>query len=313
MILQLVLAFGGSLRHRSSTSILQVSLWLSYISADAVAVYALGTMARESIISGLFGIWAPLLLLHLGGPDTVTAYSTVDNELWERHLLNMVYQVSVAIYVIYLSELKSDLFVAAILLLFVGGFKYAERTVALKWASFSQILKSVHQHTTPEQLPPQNYVVMVLNGREITIDNVREQKTGNGEATEPFTEVTRRPDNYILCLAHALFKMNMRRYVGMAVSGDTREVREFFFDEDRCHLSTHEIFEVIEIELKFMYDTLFCKSRSTAFSKWGTIMRIVNISIGSWWGSYLSCAVPGTRERVVRRSQNAKDGVLHCI
>ncbi|KAH9310789.1 hypothetical protein KI387_025824, partial [Taxus chinensis] len=68
------------------------------LSEDAVAVYALGTMTRESIHTRIFGVWAPLLLLHLGGPDTVTAYSTVDNELWKRHLLNMVYQVSVAIY-----------------------------------------------------------------------------------------------------------------------------------------------------------------------------------------------------------------------
>ncbi|GFZ17719.1 transmembrane protein, putative [Actinidia rufa] len=36
--------------------------------------------------------WAPFLLLHLGGPDTITAYSLEDNELWLRHLLGLVVQ-----------------------------------------------------------------------------------------------------------------------------------------------------------------------------------------------------------------------------
>lgn len=31
--------------------------------------------------------WAPILLLHLGGTDTITAYSLEDNELRRRHLL----------------------------------------------------------------------------------------------------------------------------------------------------------------------------------------------------------------------------------
>lgn len=43
--------------------------------------------------------WAPFLLVHLGGPDTITAYSLEGNELWLRHLLNLVVQVGVAFYV----------------------------------------------------------------------------------------------------------------------------------------------------------------------------------------------------------------------
>ncbi|KAK1580984.1 hypothetical protein Q3G72_001899 [Acer saccharum] len=37
--------------------------------------------------SDLLAFWPPFLLLHLGGPDTITAFALEDNELWLRHLL----------------------------------------------------------------------------------------------------------------------------------------------------------------------------------------------------------------------------------
>ena len=39
-------------------------------------------------------MWAPILLLHLGGNDGITAYNIEDNELWSRHLLTAVSQVN---------------------------------------------------------------------------------------------------------------------------------------------------------------------------------------------------------------------------
>ena len=35
--------------------------------------------------SELTAFWAPFLLLHLGGPDSITAYALEDNELWLWH------------------------------------------------------------------------------------------------------------------------------------------------------------------------------------------------------------------------------------
>ena len=40
--------------------------------------------------------WAPFLLLHLGGLDSITAYSLQDSELGRRHLLGLVIQVGAA-------------------------------------------------------------------------------------------------------------------------------------------------------------------------------------------------------------------------
>ncbi|XP_031276700.1 uncharacterized protein LOC116135135 [Pistacia vera] len=72
------------------------------MSADWVATVALGILAKNS---GDFknsysksnhllqAFWAPFLLLHLGGPDTTTAYSLEDNYLWLRHFLGMLVQI----------------------------------------------------------------------------------------------------------------------------------------------------------------------------------------------------------------------------
>ncbi|GLJ13999.1 hypothetical protein SUGI_0223820 [Cryptomeria japonica] len=141
MTLQLVLVILGAHRYHCSSGIFRVVVWGAYIAADAVAISALGNMMR-STGSGIHGIWAPVLLLHLGGPDAITAYSTADNELWLRHGFNMVYQVSVAIYVIYSSVLEGHALASAILLLLAGTTKYGERTLALWSASYSQIVKS---------------------------------------------------------------------------------------------------------------------------------------------------------------------------
>jgi hypothetical protein len=49
-------------------------------------------------------MWAPILLLHLGGHDGITAYSIEDNELWNRHLLTAVSQVNDNIYTFFVPK-----------------------------------------------------------------------------------------------------------------------------------------------------------------------------------------------------------------
>ncbi|KAK1578056.1 hypothetical protein Q3G72_027163 [Acer saccharum] len=76
----------------------------------------------------LTAFWAPFLLLHLGGPDTITAYALEDNELWLRHFLGLIVQTGMAIYVF---------------LMFVAGLiKYGERTWVLRKASIETIRES---------------------------------------------------------------------------------------------------------------------------------------------------------------------------
>ncbi|KAG5563915.1 hypothetical protein RHGRI_000184 [Rhododendron griersonianum] len=118
--------------------------------ADWVATVALGKLSdvqgdREKS-NLLWAIWAPLLLLHLGGPDTITAYSLEDNQLWMRHLLGLVVQLFVAIYVILMSWKNSWFSFMSLPALVAGVIKYLERTSVLKWVSDDKYLNRIPVH-----------------------------------------------------------------------------------------------------------------------------------------------------------------------
>uniref|UniRef100_A0ACD5XJH5 Uncharacterized protein n=1 Tax=Avena sativa TaxID=4498 RepID=A0ACD5XJH5_AVESA len=145
--LQLFLFFAGSLRRCSYSGFLRVCNWIAYLGADFVAVYALGYLSRHNEDDETRGteplaafFWAPFLLIHLGGQDTISALSMEDNNLWLRHLLNLVVQVILALYVFWKSigRLKNAELLASGVLVFVAGIiKYVERIWCLKRGSLA--------------------------------------------------------------------------------------------------------------------------------------------------------------------------------
>jgi hypothetical protein len=77
-------------------------IWLAYLGGDALAIYALATLFNRNKkdqhqpVHGnrdLEVLWAPILLMHLGGQMNISAYNIEDNELWRRHILTAVAQV----------------------------------------------------------------------------------------------------------------------------------------------------------------------------------------------------------------------------
>ncbi|XP_039771415.1 uncharacterized protein LOC120639616 [Panicum virgatum] len=136
--LQVFLFLFAGMRRRSSSRVLSIVLWLAYLSADSVAIFVLGHLAVRAGEPGhqLMSFWAPFVLIHLGGQDTITAFSRQDNELWLRHLLNLVTQVVVAGYVVAKASWPDSRLRVAMVLMFLSGcFKYAERTLCLYSAS----------------------------------------------------------------------------------------------------------------------------------------------------------------------------------
>jgi hypothetical protein len=152
LLLQTILIIFGSRRKTIARSWIRILVWSAYLSADMVATVALGNLARSQGDSSSDGskkannpmqaFWAPFLLLHLGGPDTITAYSIEDNELWLRHLLGLVVQVGVAFYVFSRSWGSGILTFIAIPMFIVGIIKYAERTWVLSSSSSEGLKKS---------------------------------------------------------------------------------------------------------------------------------------------------------------------------
>jgi hypothetical protein len=84
-------------------------IWLAYQGGDALAIYALATLfnrqrkAQHQPLNCSCGdvnesrdlevLWAPILLMHLGGQINISAYNIEDNELWCRRILTAVAQV----------------------------------------------------------------------------------------------------------------------------------------------------------------------------------------------------------------------------
>ncbi|KAF7005003.1 hypothetical protein CFC21_020157 [Triticum aestivum] len=149
--LQIFLFFTGSLRQHSASMFLRLSIWAAYLGADFVAVYTLGLVSRHEDITieghipgktqSLAFFWAPFLLIHLGGQDTITAFAMEDNNLWLRHLLNLVVQAVLAIYVFWKSigRHRVELLVSGVFLFVVGVIKYGERIWSLKCGCFKSL------------------------------------------------------------------------------------------------------------------------------------------------------------------------------
>ena len=97
------LYFAYSVRRSPKLRNLRFLVWSAYVGGDALAIYALATLfnrqrqrsacGRGGGSSDLEVLWAPVLLIHLGGQTTMSAYSLEDNELWKRHAMTLVSQV----------------------------------------------------------------------------------------------------------------------------------------------------------------------------------------------------------------------------
>jgi hypothetical protein len=82
-------------------------------------------------------LWVSFLLIHLGGHVQISAYSLEDNELWKRHTITLVSQVTVALYVFCKWWSGETSLLWASVLLFIGGIlKFSQKPWALRRASY---------------------------------------------------------------------------------------------------------------------------------------------------------------------------------
>ena len=141
LFLQVFLFVFAGLRRRSASPVLHTVLWLAYLSADSVAIFVLGHLHASEPGRQVIYFWAPFMLVHLDGQDTITALSRQGNEPWKRHLLGLVSQVVVPR-------------AAMVLIFFSGCLKYAERTLCLYLASPEKLRSGAlaRQSETPHKL-----------------------------------------------------------------------------------------------------------------------------------------------------------------
>ncbi|KAF7009963.1 hypothetical protein CFC21_024443 [Triticum aestivum] len=250
--LQLVLFVFAGVRRREAL-LPRFFLWLAYLMADSTVVYAVGHMSFSSAVRRhqLVAFWAPFLLLHLGGPDNITAYAFQDNQLWLRHLQILVVQVLEAAYVLYKhiafaggGENGDLLRIASFLMFAVGVDKYGERTWALKCSTLESIRASIktqppaiHNHFHPQD-----------------------------HATD---------EEFHLRRAHTLFHVCKFTIVDSSVVELEDDSIYGLQVYTRKFLQGVELWTLMEIELSLMYDLLYTKA-AVVHTFFGYLVRVVS-------------------------------------
>ncbi|KAF3451586.1 hypothetical protein FNV43_RR07681 [Rhamnella rubrinervis] len=301
LILQIFLMLFASFRQRSRSKLLLVSIWLAYLLADWIAAVAIGLVAKsqgdhceQKGNENLSAFWASFLLLHLGGPDSITSFALEDNEFWLRHLLELVLQVLAAAYSFYLTLPKNNLWFPVVLIFVVGTIKFAERTVALYLASLDHFGETVLPEPNPgpdyeeavaiysemrsktvQIIPTQPETTLITN-----IENSKDPKFfADGNVLESLDDIK------LLKKAHGFFENFKGLIIGILLSSNNREgSRNFFLSR-----SAAGAFRLVEYELGFIYDVLHTKV-VVLRCKIGYILRFVTFcsSIGAYISFYLA-------------------------
>ena len=147
--LQIILIFLAPCRKSSRIKPVMLLVWSAYLLADWAANFGIGLIAdnardtpKPSETNELLAFWAPFMLLHLGGPDSITAFALADNELWLRHLLGLIFQAVGAVYVFLLTLPGNKLSIPTLLVFIAGSIKYSERIHSLYLASVEKFRAS---------------------------------------------------------------------------------------------------------------------------------------------------------------------------
>lgn len=286
--LQVILIFLAPMRKRWSHRGIIMLTWSAYLVADWVADYAFGLISKAQFTGvapeskadeahgDLLALWAPFLLLHLGGPDTITAFALEDNELWGRHLLNLLFQLGAAGYVFYQS-LPSNKLIVPTILMFIGGFiKYIERTCALYRGSFSKF----RAHLLKSADPGPNYAKLMeefSSKKDANIPasiemmpefDIKSQDDGENDKTITLD------DRQVIKAASLYFTTFKGLLVDLIFSFRERDQSMKFFRS----IKAKDAFRVIEVELNFFYYVLYTKAAIVNCRR-GYLFRA--ISIGS--------------------------------
>ncbi|PRQ48625.1 hypothetical protein RchiOBHm_Chr2g0112841 [Rosa chinensis] len=278
--LQTFLILFAPLRKRTSSKWLIVPIWLAYLLADWSANFAIGLIASSQTNTdqgspengNLLAFWAPFLLLHLGGPDTIIAIAMEDNALWPRHLLGLIFQVVAAAYVFGMQFSNQNKLLWPTLLLFVPALvKYGERTRALYLASLESLKETIL--AVPEPGPDYaKYMdeyssrkaahlpikIEIEEGRSSDSKNVT-YRLGEGDVIDNITLVEG---------AHHLFQISMGLIIDLVFDYHQRKESRAYF----IKLESGDAFTSIATELNFMYEALYTKAY-VVHSKRGYLLR----------------------------------------
>ncbi|KAL3812919.1 hypothetical protein ACJIZ3_014187 [Penstemon smallii] len=243
-----------------NSKLLAGCIWLAYQAADYFATLALGNLARSQSYSEysvhdpsyvIISFWAAFLLMHLGGPDTITAYALADNELWLRH---------VALYVIIKSWNDEFVNYMTIGILVAGVIKYG--------VLVPSVLYSVSRDRYRESMvsPPnpgpayakfmEGYISREAEGYIVDVVDAIEKVSSSTFSQLDHGKINQIiPDAKILQEADYFFGTFKQLFADLILSFQDKEISLDFFK----NLEWGNAFGIIEVELGLIYDLLYNK------------------------------------------------------
>ncbi|GMY34752.1 hypothetical protein FCV25MIE_29994 [Fagus crenata] len=279
--LQIVLTVMGNRRKYLTGDTLSFVLWLAYVSADWFAAFSLSVLSKnagnfEEPKFAVKAFWAQFFFLHLGGPDTITAYSSEDNELWRRRFLMLASQAIVAFYISLKAFKKSLLMSFLAFPMFLAGIiKIGERIWVLRSASSEKFKASMLRRPDPGPNYArymEEYCSKKDEGFEVTSGRFIEAPVvGYLSFTAP--ENVMIIDGSILQDADMFFKTFKQLFADLILSTQDKVNSQSFFQIASCR----DAFKVIEVELGFMYDVFYTKAFKV-YSLKGGVLRLISFS-----------------------------------
>ncbi|KAJ9540731.1 hypothetical protein OSB04_027237 [Centaurea solstitialis] len=282
--LQIVLILLGHLRKHHPRTLLRTALWFVYFLAFAVVPIALSITAQSAVevcndtrhsdskhqkknTRELMSFWASFLLLHLGGPNSITAYSSEDNELWLRHLVFLVFQSVVALYILLLSWPGcSHLPLLSMLVYVAGCIKCFQRVRALRSGNTEHLRESMLGPADPGP----DYVKFLeefqlkkSQGFDVKVEEVA------AEPPLPVILASRESPCKEVLEAYDLFQTFKRLFVDLILTYEDRDRSTSYF---RRLDSAREAFRAVEIENGFAYDKLYTKA-AAVYTSMGLVLH----------------------------------------
>ncbi|TYI32203.1 hypothetical protein ES332_A04G043200v1 [Gossypium tomentosum] len=204
----------------------------------------------------------------MGGPDAITAYSLEDNQLWLRHLFGLIVQTTVTIYIFLMAWTGSLLSRLTIPMIVAGSIKYAERTWTLWRASTGELRDLMLTSPDPGPNYPKlmdEYSLRKSEGFLVTIEEVN-------EGAQELDIITSDKDNIIK--ATAMFEIFKRLFADLILSFKDKEKSQHLFEDEK--MSSKDAFDVVAIELGFMYDLLYTKAMVN-YTRSGLVCRFTTV------------------------------------
>ncbi|CAI9115236.1 OLC1v1016083C1 [Oldenlandia corymbosa var. corymbosa] len=285
LMFQVVLVvLGHKRKYLGKRTRIRFLIWSAYILADWVATVALGVLSQDTLednkqggdrtaMKELMSFWTPFLLLHLGGPDTITAYAPQDNELWLRHLVGLVIQTGLALYILLVTLPGSSwLPILSILIFLAGLIKFLERTLALRLANTDRLRDSML--TSPDPGPNyakfmEEYTLKKAWGFSVVTNEVREHPILiDDEVSYPADDAKK-----LISVAHDRFQRFKRLFVDLILSFQDRDSSQSYF----LSLDSGQAFKVVEVELGLAFDMFYTKA-PIVYSMAGCILRVFTFS-----------------------------------